>query len=51
MKALGKAYSPDQLLAQAYALCDQFRPNIPEGKQGWGTAEPLDLDHIRSLAE
>ena len=51
MEALAKAYSPDQLAAQAYALYEQFRPDIPEGQQGWGAAGPLDLDHIRSLGE
>jgi hypothetical protein len=51
MEALAKAYPPDQLAAQAYALYEQFRPDVPEGKQGWGTAGHLDLDYIRSLAE
>jgi hypothetical protein len=51
MEALAKAYSPDQLAAQAYALCDQFRPDIPEGKKGWAAAGQLDLDHIRLLGE
>jgi hypothetical protein len=35
MEALAKAYTPDQLEAQAYALYEQFRPDIPEGKHGW----------------
>jgi hypothetical protein len=51
MEALAKAYPPDQLAAQAYALYEQFRPDVPEGKHGWGAAGHLDLDYIRSLAE
>ena len=51
MEALAKAYSPDQLAAQAYALYEQFRPDIPEGKKGWGAAGQLELDQIRSLGE
>jgi hypothetical protein len=51
MAALAKAYPPDQLAAQAYALYEQFRPDIPEGKQGWGAAGPLDLNYIRLLAD
>jgi hypothetical protein len=51
MEVLAKAYSPDQLAAQAYALYEQFRPNVPEGKQGWGAVGQLDPDHIRSLGE
>jgi hypothetical protein len=51
MEALAKAYSPDQLAVQAYGLYEQFRPDIPEGKKGWGAVGPLDLDHIRLLGE
>jgi hypothetical protein len=51
MEALAKAYSPDQLATQAYALYEQFRPDIPEGKKGWGAAGQLELDQIRSLGE
>jgi hypothetical protein len=46
-----QAYSPDTLAAQAYALYEQFRPDIPEGQKGWGTAGHLDLDAIRALAD
>jgi hypothetical protein len=49
MEAVAKAYTPDQLAAQAYSLYEQFRPDVPEGKQGWGAAGQLDLDHIRAL--
>jgi hypothetical protein len=51
MEALAKAYTPDRLAPQAYALYEQFRPPIPEGTRGWGAAGPLDLSYIRSLAE
>jgi hypothetical protein len=51
MEDLARAYPPKQLAAQAYALYEQFRPDIPEGKRGWGAAGPLNLDVIRALAE
>jgi hypothetical protein len=51
MEALAKAYPSEQLAAQAYALYERFRPDVPEGKQGWGAAGPLDLDAIRALAK
>jgi len=51
MEALAKAYTPDQLAPQAYALYEQFSLHVSEGKQGWGDAGPLDLDRIRSLGE
>jgi hypothetical protein len=49
MEELTKAYDPAKLAAQAYNLYEQFRPDIPEGKKGWGAAGDLDLDYIRSL--
>jgi hypothetical protein len=51
MEALGVAYPPEQLAAEAYALYEQFRPAIPEGTRGWGAAGSLDLDLIRALAK
>jgi hypothetical protein len=49
MKALAQAYPPNQLAAQAYALYEQFRPDVPEGTRGWGASGELDLDVIRGL--
>ena len=50
MKALARAYRPKQLEKQAYDLYEEFRPEIPEGKKGWGAQGDLDLDLLRSLA-
>ena len=51
MEKLAKAYPPKQLESKAYDLYEKFRPEIPEGKKGWGAKGELDLDYIRSLAE
>ena len=51
MEHLAKAYTPKQLEAKAYELYEQFRPEIPAGKKGWGAQGELDLDTIRSLAK
>jgi len=51
MEKLAKAYTPKQLENKAYDLYEKFRPEIPEGKKGWGAKGELDLDYIRSLAE
>ena len=51
MEKLAKAYTPNQLESKAYDLYEKFRPEIPEGKKGWGAKGELDLDYIRSLAE
>ena len=51
MEKLAKAYTPKQLESKAYDLYEKFRPEIPEGKKGWGAKGELDLDYIRSLAK
>ena len=49
MEKLAKSYTPKQLESKAYDLYEEFRPEIPEGKKGWGAKGELDLDYIRSL--
>jgi hypothetical protein len=51
MEQLAKAHTPAQLESEAYTLYEKFRPQIPEGKKGWGVKGDLDLDLIRSLAK
>lgn len=51
MEKLAKAFTPKQLESKAYTLYEKFRPEIPEGKKGWGAKGDLDLDYIRSLAK
>jgi hypothetical protein len=51
MEKLAKAYTPKQLESKAYSLYEKFRPEIPEGKKGWGARGELDLDYILSLAK
>lgn len=51
MEHLAKAFPPKQLEKKAYELYEKFRPEIPEGKKGWGAKGELDLNYIRSLAE
>jgi hypothetical protein len=50
MQKLAKAYPPKQLESKAYGLYEKFRPEIPEGKKGWGAKGELDLETIASLA-
>jgi len=49
MEALAKAFTPAELETRAFSLYEKFRPQIPEGKKGWGAKGELDLDLIRSL--
>ena len=51
MQKLAKSLTPKQLEGRAYDLYEKFRPEIPEGKKGWGAKGELDLDYILSLAE
>ena len=50
LEDLARAYSRDQLEANAYDLYEKFRPAVPEGQRGWGAAGVLDLEQIRRLA-
>jgi len=50
MEVLAKAFPPDDLAEQAFALYEAFRPQIPSGRKGWGAKGALDLRLIRSLA-
>jgi hypothetical protein len=48
---LARAYTPRELESRGYELYEKFRPEIPEGKKGWGAKGELDLDYVRSLAK
>jgi hypothetical protein len=50
MCALAQSYDPDDLGDAAYGLYERFRPEIPQGKRGWGAKGELSLELIRSLA-
>ncbi len=50
MEALAQASDPQELAGRSYSLYEQFRPQIPAGKRGWGAKGELNLDFIRSLA-
>lgn len=47
MAELAKSHSPQELAAVAYSLYEKFRPDIPEGVQGWGAKGILDLAAVR----
>jgi hypothetical protein len=50
MEALARGYTAAELDDTGFALYEDFRPAIPEGKKGWGAKGTLDLDYIRRLA-
>jgi hypothetical protein len=51
MQKLARAYTPQELAHDAYPLYERFRPDIPEGKKGWGARGDLDLGLIGRLAK
>ena len=51
MEALANSLTPAQLETRGFSLYEKFRPQIPEGKKGWGAKGELDLDLIRRLAK
>lgn len=51
MEELAGALDPADLEERAFRLYEKFRPQIPEGKQGWGAKGELDTERIRALAE
>src|SRR5574340_525232 len=51
MEALASAFTGPQLETRGFSLYERFRPQIPEGKKGWGAKGELDLALIRRLAK
>jgi hypothetical protein len=51
MEELASSHSPTDLEQVAFSLYEEFRPQIPRGKKGWGQAGTLSLARIRSLAK
>jgi hypothetical protein len=50
MEILAASLSPHELATRGFLLYEKFRPQVPEGKKGWGAKGELDLDLIRRLA-
>ncbi len=50
MLELARSLPPSELAEEAYAMYEQFRPEIPSGRRGWGASGKLDLDLIRKMA-
>jgi len=51
LEELARSCRREELAAHAYALYEQFRPDVPAGKPGWGATGELDLARIRQMAK
>lgn len=49
MSDLARSYPPAELASHAFALYEEFRPQVPKGERGWGAAGDLDLALVRRL--
>ena len=51
MEALAASLPPDELNRGGFKLYEHFRPEIPEGVEGWGAKAVLDIGRFRKAAE
>ena len=46
MEALAAALPPDELDRVGFRLYERFRPEVPEGVEGWGAKAELRIERI-----
>jgi hypothetical protein len=50
MQELARSLPPDELDRIGFRLYERFRPEVPEGVEGWGAKALLDIRRIRGAA-
>ncbi len=50
MEALAASLPPEELNRVGFRLYERFRPDVPEGVQGWGAKGQLRLERIQAAA-
>ncbi len=48
MEALAASLPPDELNRTGFRLYERFRPEVPEGVEGWGAKAELRIERIRT---
>jgi hypothetical protein len=51
MEALAASLPPDELNRIGFRLYERFRPEVPEGVEGWGAKAVFDIGRIERAAE
>ena len=51
MTTLASSFRAEDLAERAYGLYEEFRPEVPAGRRGWGAAGVLDLDRVIALGQ
>src|SRR5207244_8199117 len=50
LRRLARSYPPRELAERCFGLYEQFRPDVPEGKKGWGAKGERDLGRLARRA-
>ena len=50
MECLAASLPPEELNRVGFRLYERFRPEVPDGAQGWGAKGELRLERIREAA-
>ena len=50
MERLAASLPPDELNRVGFRLYERFRPEVPEGVEGWGAKALLDIGRITGAA-
>lgn len=50
MEALAASLPPDELNRVGFRLYERFRPEVPDGAEGWGAKAVLDIGRIEEAA-
>jgi hypothetical protein len=50
MEALGASLRPEELNHVGFRVYERFRPDVPEGTQGWGAKGELRVERIVGAA-
>jgi hypothetical protein len=51
MHALASRLPPEELNRVGFRLYEAFRPEVPEGVQGWGAKGELRIERIREALD
>ena len=51
MEALAALLPPEEVDRIGFRLYERFRPEVPEGVEGWGAKAVLDIGRIRRAAD
>jgi len=49
-EALAASLSPEELNRVGFRLYERFRPDVPDGAQGWGAKRELRVERIRAAS-